>query len=111
MGSVAPDVLSITPGLLKSGRYVTGLFKTPTPVAEVKDLADVGEKGYKLLQDKAAKLYEARSAEAATNYENAFNAARQAQAKGEPFATSQQGRKLIAELENDKRIIAGGEAF
>lgn len=111
LGTLTPDILSVTPGLVRGGRYLTGLVKTPPPVAEVKDLAEVGEKGFKLLQDKAAKLYEARSAEAATNYENAFNAARQAQAKGEPFATSPQGRQLLAELENDKRVIAGKETF
>ena len=111
LGTLTPDILSVTPGLVKGGRYLTGLIKTPQPVAEVKDLAEVGEKGFKLLQDKASKLYETRSAEASTNYENAFNAARQAQAKGEPFATSTQGRQLLAELENDKRVIAGKETF
>jgi hypothetical protein len=111
LGTITPDVVSITPGILKAGKYVTGLVRKPEPIAEVKDLADVGEKGFNLLKDKAAKLYEARSAEATTKYDTAFNAARQAQAKGEPFATSPQGRSLIAELENDKRVIAGGQEF
>lgn len=111
LGAIAPDVASVAPGAIKAGKYVAGLVKSPEPIAAVKDLAEVGQKGFNLLKDKAAKLYEARSAEAATKYENAFNTARQAQAKGEPFATSQQGRSLISELENDKRILAGGQEF
>jgi hypothetical protein len=111
LGTIAPDVAAVAPGVVKAGKYVAGLVKSPEPIAAVKDLSEVGQKGFNLLKDKAARLYEARSAEATTKYDNAFNAARQAQAKGEPFATSQQGRSLIAELENDKRIIAGGQEF
>jgi hypothetical protein len=111
LGTLAPDVVSIAPGAIKAGKYAAGFLKSPAPIADIKDLAQVGEKGFDLLKNRAAKLYEARSAEATTKYENAFDAARQAQAKGEPFATSTQGRSLISELENDKRVIAGGETF
>jgi hypothetical protein len=111
LGTLAPDVVSIAPGAIKAGKYAAGFLKSPAPIADIKDLAQVGEKGFDLLKNRAAKLYETRSAEATTKYENAFDAARQAQAKGEPFATSTQGRSLISELENDKRVIAGGETF
>jgi hypothetical protein len=100
-----------TYGVTKVGDIAKNLIKKPEPIAEVKDLADVGKKGFDLLKDKAAKLFDARRIEANTKYENAFNAARQAQAKGEPFATSQQGRTLIAELQNEKRVIAGNKEF
>ncbi|MEI8287090.1 MAG: hypothetical protein WCG15_07315, partial [Actinomycetes bacterium] len=111
LGTIAPDVAAIAPGAVKAGKYVAGLVKSPEPIAAVKDLADVGKKGFDLLKDKAAKLFDARRVEANTKYENAFNAARQAQAKGEPFATSPEGRTLIAELQNEKRVIAGNKEF
>jgi len=97
-------------GATKIGQLAKG-FKTPEPIAEVKDLSQVGEKGYKVLQDKASKLYDARAQEAEANYNAAFDAARQAQAKGQPFATSPQGQKLLQQLENEKAIIAGGKKF
>jgi len=111
LGSLAPDVVALGPSLVRATKYGAGLLRSPEPLATVKDAAEVGEKGFKLLQDKAGKLLKTRQTEADINYENAFNVARQAQAKGEPFAVSPQGRNLIAELENDKRVIAGGKEF
>jgi hypothetical protein len=111
LGTLAPDVATLGPGLVKAGRYAASMVKNPLPIADIKDMSEVGKKGFDFLKDKAGKLYEARKLEADTNYENAFNAARQAQAKGEPFATSQQGRTLLAELENDKQVFAGGKKF
>jgi hypothetical protein len=111
LGTIAPDVATLGPGLFKAGRYAASMIKNPLPIADIKDMSEVGKKGFDFLKDKAGKLYEARKVEADTNYENAFNAARQAQAANEPFATSQQGRTLLAELENDKRILAGGKEF
>jgi len=100
-----------TYGATKVSDLAKRIIKSPEPIAPIEDLSKVGEKGFDLLKKKAANLYESRSAEATKKYDDAFNAARQAQAKGEPFAKSQQGRSLIAELENDKRVIAGGQTF
>lgn len=119
LGEIAPAVAGGTQlvktlggyGATKASDLAKKIFKSPEPIAPIEDLSKVGEKGYKLLQDKATKLYETRSAQATKNYEDAFNVARQAQAKGEPFATSPQGRALISDLEKDKRIIAGGQEF
>jgi hypothetical protein len=94
----------------KLGGFVQS-FKSPKPIANVEGLTSVGEKGFKLLTDKTKKLFDARSAEAEQKYGEAFDAARKAQAQGEPFATSPQGRSLIQSLENEKNIVAGGQKF
>lgn len=101
-------------GLGLAGEKLGGFaqsFKSPKPIADVEGLTSVGEKGFKLLTDKAKKLFDARSAEAEQKYGEAFDAARKAQSQGEPFATSSQGRSLIQSLENEKNIIAGGQKF
>ena len=46
-----------------------------------------------------------------TYQENAFNVARVAQSRGEPFATSKAGQELLAKLEQEKRVLAGGQEF
>lgn len=86
-------------------------FKTPEAIASAEGLTSVGEKGFKLLTDKAKKLFDARSTEAEQKYGQAFDAARKAQAKGQPFITSPPGQALIQSLENEKNIIAGGKKF
>lgn len=111
LGTLTPDVAAVGPSLVKATKYGVNLLRNPAPLASIKDAAEIGERGFNLLKDKAGKLFESRKLEADTNYKNAFDAARQAQAKGEPFATSTQGRNLIAELENDKRVIAGPKSF
>ena len=115
---LAPDVLAVTPGLYSAGRYgvkkageLAESIKTPKPIADVKGLEEVGEKGFDLVQKRAKDLYKSRKAEADIKYDDAFHAARVAQAKGEPFATSAPGRKLLADLEAEKNVIAGGQQF
>lgn len=110
-GEIAPAVAGGIKGVTSLYKYGASKLRSPPPLAEVKDLADVGESGFNLLQKTASKLFEARSAEATEKYNTAFTAARNAQAKQNPFATSEQGRALLSQLENDKRIIAGGESF
>jgi hypothetical protein len=110
-GEIAPAVVGGVKGVTSLYKYGASKLRSPPPLAEVKDLADVGESGFNLLQKTASKLFEARSAEAKEKYNTAFTAARNAQAKQNPFATSGQGRTLLSQLENDKRIIAGGESF
>jgi hypothetical protein len=93
--------------LLKKGLGLAGeklgsfaqSFKSPQPIANVEGLTSVGEKGFKLLTDKAKKLFDARSSEAEKKYGEAFDAARKAQAQGQPFASSPQGRSLIQSLD------------
>jgi hypothetical protein len=92
------------------GEYARG-FKTPSAIADVEGITKVGEKGFDLLKSKAKKLYEQRSTEANQKYSEAFDVARKAQAKGEPFAASPQGQNLIASLENEKSVVAGGQKF
>jgi hypothetical protein len=118
LGSVAPDVAAAAPLIYGMGRYGIAKgtdflksVKKPEPVANVEDLSKVGEKGYDLLQKNADKLYQARRVEAESKYKDAFDAARQAQAKGQPFATSPQGQQLLQQLEREKTIIAGGKKF
>jgi hypothetical protein len=110
-GEIAPAVVGGVQGLRSLYKYGASKLRSPPPVAEVKDLADVGESGFNLLQKTASKLFNARSAEAKEKYDTAFTAARNAQAKQNPFGNSEQGRTLLSQLENDKRVIAGGESF
>jgi hypothetical protein len=86
-------------------------LRKPASIAEAEGLDVVGEKGFKLIKDKADKLYKARSTEAEQKYDAAFDAARKTQAEGLPFAVSPQGRSLIQQLENEKAVIAGGKKF
>ena len=111
LGTITPDVAAISPSLYKAGKAGINLLRSPEPLAPIKDLAEVGEKGFKFLKDKASKMFEARSLEAEQKYDAAFNAARQQQAQGNPFGLSPQGQNLLAKLEQDKRIIAGGKEF
>jgi len=111
LGTIAPDVLAVAPGIKKAGTYVAGLVKNPPPIADIKDLSEIGKKGFDFLKEKAGKLFESRSAEATQKYNAAFDAARKAQAQGQPFGSSRQGQTLLSELENDKRVLAGGETF
>jgi hypothetical protein len=118
IGGLIPDVASIAPsayklgkfGITKAGELVKSL-KSPAPIANAEGLDVVGEKGFKLIKDKSEKLFKARQTEANQKYDDAFIAARQAQAKGEPFVTSAPGKALIAELESNKNVIAGGQKF
>lgn len=113
-GTLAPDIVALTPGTIRVGAKAVDIaksLKAPEPIANVKDLSEVGEKGYNTLSNKASKLYEARKKEADVLYDKAFDEARKAQAKGEPFATSQQGRQLLNDLEKEKTVIAGGQQF
>ena len=118
IGKYAPDVAALAPSIYSMGRYGIAKgtdflksLKKPEPVATVEDLSKVGEKGYDLLTKNADKLYQARRAEAEVKYKDAFDAARQSQAKGQPFATSLQGQRLIQQLEKEKTVIAGGQKF
>ena len=117
-GEIAPAVAAGGSMLAKLGKFgatkATDLarsFRKPAPIAPAEGLDVVGEKGFKLIKDKADKLYTARSTEAQQKYDAAFDAARKAQAKGEPFATSEQGRALLNTLEQEKNILAGGKEF
>ena len=118
VGKYTPDVLAAAPSVYQLGKYgitkaseLASKLRAPEPIANVSDLSQVGEKGYDLLKKNADNLYQARRAEAEVKYKDAFDAARQSQAKGQPFATSPQGQKLIQQLENEKAIIAGGKRF
>ncbi len=97
-------------GAAKAGSLAKSL-RSPKPIADVAPMADVGERGFSLLQGKSAGLHKARADEAEKLYNSAFDVARQKQAGGEPFATSAAGRKLLAELEHDKSVTAGGREF
>lgn len=117
-GEVAPAALALGKGALQLGKFgitkaseLARSLRKPEPIAKVEDLAEVGEKGFGLLTKKAEQLYQARKAEAEQKYGEAFNAARAAQATGQPFATSTQGRALIQSLERDKTVPVAGEVF
>jgi hypothetical protein len=118
IGEIAPDVAAAGPTLARLGKYgytkasdLVSSFKKPQPFAAEEGLDVVGEKGFKLLKDKFDDLYQARKKEAETKYDDAFKAARDAQAQGNPFASSTQGRALIQDLESQKKIISGGKPF
>lgn len=111
LGRLAPDIATIGTAGYKGVKGLYDIARSPEPLAPIKDMAQLGEKGFKILKDKAGKLFEARSAEAEQKYEQAFNAARQKQASGQPFASSADGQNLLAKLEQDKRILAGGQEF
>ena len=117
-GEIAPLVAAGGSALYNLGKFgatkASDLVKSlrrPAPIAEAEGLEVVGEKGFKLIKDKADKLYSERSKEAEQKYNEAFDAARKTQAKGQPFAISPQGRALLQQLENEKAIIAGGKKF
>jgi len=118
IGEIAPDVAAAGPTLARLGKYgytkasdLVSSFKKPQPFAAEEGLDVVGEKGFKLLKDKFDDLYQARKKEAETKYDDAFKAARDAQAQGNPFASSTQGRVLLQDLESQKRVISGGKPF
>lgn len=117
-GELAPAVIGGGKALLQMGKFgitkageLAKTLRRPEPIAEVKDLAEVGEKGFKLLTTKAENLFKQRSAEAEKLYGNAYDTARAAQATGQPFATSPAGQWLLQTLENEKRVLAGGKEF
>jgi hypothetical protein len=117
-GELAPAIAAGGSALAKLGKLgatkavdLAKSLRKPASIAEAEGLDVVGEKGFKLIKDKADKLYTARSTEAEQKYDAAFDAARKTQAKGQPFATSPQGRSLLQQLENEKSVIAGGEKF
>lgn len=89
----------------------TGYFARPEPIASPEGLVSIGEKHAQKLTTKAKELFDARSKEAKVNYDNSLKAAREEQAKGNPFATSPQGQALLDSLENDKYQVAGGQKF
>jgi hypothetical protein len=118
VGEIAPDVAAAAPTLARLGKYgvtkasdLVSSFKKPQPFAAAEGLDVVGEKGFKLLQDNFEKFFKARKAEANTKYDDAFKAARDAQAQGNPFAASPQGQALIQDLESQKRVVSGGKPF
>ena len=117
-GEIAPDVAAAAPTLARLVKYgvtkasdLVSSFKKPQPFAAEEGLDVVGEKGFKLLQDNFEKFFKARKAEANTKYDDAFKAARDAQAQGNPFAASPQGQALIQDLESQKRVVSGGKPF
>jgi len=118
IGKYAPDVAAAAPGLVNltkfgitSAKELASSLKKPPPIAEAEGLDVVGEKGFDLVKKKAEKLYDARKTEADQKYTAAYDAARNAQASGEPFATSAQGRALLQSLEQEKNVLAGGQKF
>ena len=117
-GEVAPMIAAggslvetLGKGVIKSGKELAASLKRPPPIAAAEGLDVVGEKGFDLVKKKAEKLYEARKTEAEEKYSNAYDAARKAQALGQPFATSPQGMSLLQSLEKEKSILAGGKKF
>lgn len=115
LGAALGTTLGVAgPLAMKGGKAVgefAGSLKSPVPIADVEGLTKVGEKGFNLLQSKAKKLYDQRSTEAEQKYKEAFDAARKAQAQGQPFATSPQGQALLQSLENEKNVVSGGKQF
>jgi hypothetical protein len=117
-GRITPDIAMGGYGAYQLGKLgirkaadLAKSLKKPAPLAEAEGLDVVGEKGFDLIKKKAEKLYDARRAEAETKYGEAFDAARAAQAQGEPFATSNAGKWLMQTLENEKTVLAGGKEF
>jgi len=118
IGGIAPDIAASAPAFSRLGKYgvtkasdLAASLKQPKPLADAEGLEVVGKKGFDLLTDKVEKLFKARKTEANTKYDDAFKAARDAQAQGNPFAASPQGQALIQELESQKRVISGGKSF
>jgi len=118
IGEIAPDVAAAAPTLARLGKYgitkasdLVSSLRQPKPFAAEEGLDVVGEKGFKLLKDKFDDLYKARKAEADTKYNAAFNAARDAQAQGNPFATSPQGQALLQALESEKTKLSGAKNY
>ena len=117
-GELAPALAAGGSALAKYGRLgaskiadLAKSFRAPAPIAEAEGLDVVGKKGFDLIKSKAEKLYQARSTEADQKYNEAFDAARKAQAQGQPFATSEQGKALLNSLEQEKNVLAGGKEF
>jgi len=118
IGGIAPDVAAAAPTIARLGKFgvtkasdLVSSLRQPKPFATAEGLDVVGEKGFKLLQDNFEKFFKARKTEANTKYDDAFKAARDAQAQGNPFAASPQGQSLIQDLESQKRVISGGKSF
>jgi len=118
VGEVAPDVAAAAPTLYRLGKFgvtkasdLVSSLRQPKPFAAQEGLDVVGEKGFKLLTDKFDDLYKARKAEADTKYNAAFDAARDAQAQGNPFATSPQGQALLQTLESEKTKLSGSKNY
>lgn len=117
-GEIAPDVAAGIPTLYRLSKFgvtkasdLASSLKQPKPLADAEGLDVVGEKGFKLLTDKFDDLYKARKAEADTKYNAAFDAARDAQAQGNPFATSPQGQALLQTLESEKTKLSGSKNY
>jgi hypothetical protein len=118
IGGIAPDVAAAAPTIARLGKYgitkasdLVSSLRQPKPFAAQEGLDVVGEKGFKLLTDKFDDLYKARKAEADTKYNAAFDAARDAQAQGNPFATSPQGQALLQTLESEKTKLSGSKNY
>jgi hypothetical protein len=118
IGGIAPDVAAAAPTIARLGKFgvtkasdLVSSLRQPKPFAAQEGLDVVGEKGFKLLTDKFDDLYKARKAEADTKYNAAFDAARDAQAQGNPFATSPQGQALLQTLESEKTKLSGSKNY
>ena len=118
VGSIAPDVAAAGPTLYRLGKYgitkasdLVSSLKKPKPFAAEEGLDVVGEKGFKLLTDKFDDLYKARKVEADTKYNSALDAARDAQAQGNAFATSPQGQALLQTLQAEKTKLSGEKSY
>jgi hypothetical protein len=117
-GGIAPDVAAAGPTLYRLGKYgitkasdLVSSLKKPKPFAAEEGLDVVGEKGFKLLTDKFDDLYKARKVEADTKYNSALDAARDAQAQGNAFATSPQGQALLQTLQAEKTKLSGEKSY
>ena len=111
LGELSPMALDVGRLGYMGYKGITSMLKTPEELAKYSDYASHGEKISDVLTKNASELHEAISSEAKALYDDAFDAARKAQAKGNPFAVSKQGQGLIADLEKEKTVIAGGKEF
>jgi hypothetical protein len=99
------DVLRTSMGGVKD------ILRAPKPIGDPSGYVAMGEKLESKVKQAAKSVYEPRAKEAEVLYNSAKDAARIRQAQGEPFARSDAGRALLNSLENEKRVIAGREAF
>lgn len=90
---------------------VRDVLRAPKPVGDPSGFVAIGEKLEGKVKGEASKLLSAKQTEANTLYDGAINTARIKQAQGEPFALSEPGKTLLNALENQKRILAGGQEF
>lgn len=101
-----------TADVLRTGMGgVKDILRAPKPIGDPSGYVAMGEKLESKVKQAAKSVYEPRAKEAEVLYNSAKDAARIRQAQGEPFARSDAGRALLNSLENEKRIIAGREAF